>query len=124
RLAGLPSAAFEILALDGEAAPAAEANEAPAVAVSAAGADAGRTGELPLARARAAPVDYWAVARDHDGRISRPRFRASRRAAKERVPLTALHTYAEAGRRRIAVQIAGAGGQERREVIDADFTAQ
>jgi DNA modification methylase len=118
RLAGLPSAAFELLALDGEAGPVAEAGDAPAVAVSAAGADAGRTVELTMSGAGAAAVDYWAVDWDHDGRVFRPRFRAFRRTAKERVPLSALHTYAEPGRRRIAVQIAGAGGQERQEMID------
>jgi DNA modification methylase len=115
RLAGLPAASFEILALDGEAtAPA----DGPLVRVSASGSDGGRTVELTLGGAGAGDVDYWAVDWDHDGRVFRHRWRAFRRTAKERVPLTALHAYAEAGRRRIAVQIAGAGGQERREVID------
>ncbi len=38
--------------------------------------------------------------------------------------LTAVHTYEGAGVRRIAVQIAGAGGEERREEIVWDDAAQ
>jgi DNA modification methylase len=113
RLVELPSATFEVLTAGGEAEA---ASEAPCVTVSMTG-GAGRTVQLTLAGEGADAVDYWAVDWEHDGRVFRHGWRACRRKARDRVPLTAEHTYAEAGRRRIAVQIAGAGGQERREVI-------
>jgi site-specific DNA-methyltransferase (adenine-specific) len=113
RLGALPAAGFEILTVDG--APD-DAGEGPAVKVSAAGAPGHRV-QLTLEGEGAAAVDYWAVDWDHDGRVFRHGFRAGRRNARERVPLTADHAYAGAGERRIAVRIAGAGGQERREEI-------
>ncbi len=116
RLVALPSSAFEILTVSG--APDA-AGDGPLVKVSAAGAagPAGRHVQVTLEGEGASAVDYWAVDWDHDGRVFRHGWRAGRRTAKERVPLTADHAYAGAGRRRIAVQIAGVGGEERREEI-------
>jgi len=124
RLTALPAAAFEILTLDGDADPAAEAprpaGDAPHVKVSLsrAGLLTGRRAvHLALEGAGTGAVDYWAVDWDHDGRVFRHGFRAGRRHAKDRLPLTAEHTYDGGGSRRLSVQIASAGGQERREEI-------
>ena len=114
RLVGLPSAVFEVLTIAGEGAA---AGEAPQVTVSAAALETGRTVQLTLGGEGASAVDYWAVDWDHDGRVFRHGWHAGRRNARERALLTAEHAYGEAGSRRIAVQIAGVGGQERREVI-------
>lgn len=113
RLSLLPSASFELLALEDEHAP---AEEGPLVKVSAEEGP-GRTVRLTLDGRGAGDVDYWAVDWDHDGRVFQNGWRAGRRRAKDRVPLTAEHAYAAAGRRSIAVRVAAAGGQERVEVI-------
>ncbi len=113
RLVELPGASFEILAVDGDPPV---ATDGPRVEVSARGGPA-RAVEIRLEGEGADAVDYWAVDWDHDGHVFRHGWRAGRRHARERVPLSAAHTYPSAGSRRIAVRIAGAGGQERREVI-------
>ena len=114
RLIELPGASFEILALDGEPA---STGAVPRVALSAAGGP-GRTVELtPRRRGRLG-------GRLLGGRLGprRPRVpprmarrtpprQGSRRRSARRTPTP------RAGSRRIAVQVAGAGGQERREVI-------
>lgn len=124
RLAALPSASFEVLALDGDAGH--EGDEAPHVKVSLsrAGLLGGRRAvHLALEGEGTAAVDYWAVDWDHDGRVFRHGFRAGRRHARDRLPLTAEHTYEGGGSRRLSVQIAGAGGHARREEIVWDAGA-
>ena len=90
----------------------------PSVRVSVAAGEAGaRSVRVRLSGEGADAVDYWAIDWDYDGRVFRHAWRAGRQNAKGRVPLSAERTYAASGDHQIAVLIAGAGGQERREVI-------
>jgi site-specific DNA-methyltransferase (adenine-specific) len=111
RLTDLPGASFDVLALDG-----APTGDAPSATVSAAGGP-GRAVEVTLGGEGLDAVDYWAVDWDHDGQVFRTGFHASRRRAQDRVPPRAAHVYDTAGARRIAVQIAGVNGSERREIL-------
>jgi DNA modification methylase len=119
RLAAIDSAAFDLLAPEDE--PAGE-GVPPSVRVSVTRAASARSVEVRLEGEGADAVDYWAIDWEHDGRVFQHTWRAGRQNAKTRVPLAAEHTYAASGKRRIAVLVAGAGGQERREVIAWEAT--
>jgi DNA modification methylase len=114
RLVALPSASFALLAPAGD--PLAD-GEGPAVEVSAVGAAAGRAVRLTLHGHGTSAVDSWSVDWDHDGHVFHHAFGVQRPHARAKIPLSTEHTYPAPGPRRIAVQIVGAGGQERREVI-------
>jgi DNA modification methylase len=106
--------AFEILAAEGEG----EARPAPEVAIAAVASGTGkkarRTVKLSLG-GDADAVDFWAVDWDHDGRVFRGSWHASREMRRKKgMPLSVEHAYDTPGAHRIAVQIAGAGGDERR----------
>ncbi|MFT3773782.1 MAG: site-specific DNA-methyltransferase [Minicystis sp.] len=113
RLLGL-GASFELLEIDGATADA----SLPAVAIHAE--PAGGRGEvrLRLDDGGAEGIDYWAVDWDHDGRIFRTGWHASREGKKRTLPLTAEHAFAAGGSYRIAVLVAGAhGGEGRHEIV-------
>jgi DNA modification methylase len=104
-------AAFDLCALDG----AADAVERPAVGVRAEPAG-GRAVRLSIDGAADA-IDFWAVDWEHDGRVFRTAWHASRHGRERALPLSVEHAYAKAGSHRIAVQLAGAHGGERRHEI-------
>ena len=55
------------------------------------------------------------LAKDSGGRVFRGAWHASREVRRKKgMPLTVEHTYDAPGAHRVAVQIAGAGGEERR----------
>ncbi len=113
RLLALPDAApFDLLAPEGEAP---EVFDAP-IAVE----QDGPLG-VRLRLSGKAPVDYWAIDWDHDGRVFRAGWHAAR-TKRSTAPLEAAHTYAHPGPRRIAVQLVDPAGAERRAVLPK-FTA-
>ena len=111
RLHGL-GASFDREALEGDA----EAASAPLGTRVEQSAD-GRSVRLQLDEARAESVDSWAVDWEHDGRVLRTGWHGSRVGKQRALATFTAHTYATSGARCIAVQVAGADGEERREVI-------
>lgn len=112
RLLGL-GAAFELLQVEGGGGGV----EVPAIGVRAEPAG-GRAVRLCLDGGATDAIDFWAVDWEHDGRVFRTGWHASRDGRKRALPLAVEHTYAAGGEYRIAVQVAGAhGGEGRREIV-------
>lgn len=116
RLLGI-GAAFEVMEIDGEDG---EADKAGEITITAEKAGPKRGVRVSLAGTdtETDALDYWAVDWEHDGRVFRRAWHASREGKRREMPLVTEHAYAAAGRYRIAIQVAGAAGGERRQVVE------
>lgn len=104
---------FEVLAEEGDLAPAARGAE-----VQIAAERAGRRGvRLELAPGEGADVDYWAVDWDLQGDVFRSRFQAFRGRRRGEAARSATFAYDAPGAYRIAVQLIDGAGVERRHLL-------
>jgi hypothetical protein len=109
RLYGI-GAPFELCGLEGEAVDGADAL----------GGTLRLTGEgrqVRLSLEDGAALDHWAVDWDHDGRVFRGGWHASREGKRRTMALSAEHAYPRAGRYQIVARVAGAAGDERCEAL-------